>query len=425
MKRTLLVAVIILTIQSSSYSKFESKTFKAVGRWMPTPTEIGFLAGAVNTYMQAATLVRTTAAQIRQTKRFVKRLDDLKRTSENMWSNFKDLQHINIYDMDSWVNWLDRAEGLTMWQTSSFFNILKEGMTEIDSRLTRDFVASIKSSGDYDVFSDDGWDVIAHYYYNTNYYKYRNNASQALVNNQLQRISDYQNKIILLRAMIKEYSALGKYDEVAIFEKEKAYLVERLAAERGDVASVMNNNPVDKQLRYLSESSAGLFTSLPKYQDRLSRLQKKLMTLTVKWKMIAEGKMPKDKDIQSLFSAVNLEGQKREDGSDRYEDPGDGTRPNLARLPTNDIDRQEKYEPSSTNSKPSLKDVQYLKNEISFVNYQIEQLKFEMNYEIASRKALLLASYAYESIKSVGLSVDAAYEGSVLEYHLRKKAKEL
>jgi hypothetical protein len=59
-----------------------SKLLKKATKYLPSLTEIGFVTGAINCYVQTATLVRAVNKEIALAKSMSSRLDDLKSETE-------------------------------------------------------------------------------------------------------------------------------------------------------------------------------------------------------------------------------------------------------------------------------------------------------------------------------------------------------
>src|SRR4051812_41499771 len=97
-----------------------SSLLKKATNYLPSLSEIGFVTGAINCYVQTATLVRTVNKEIALAKSMSRRLDDLKGETEQLLGRFSSLSDINPYDLDSWASWLDRADGLVTEETNDF-----------------------------------------------------------------------------------------------------------------------------------------------------------------------------------------------------------------------------------------------------------------------------------------------------------------
>ena len=108
MKIRLLVLLAFLMINDSFSA--ESKVLNKIKQFLPTTTEIGFLTGIVNCYVQASQFVRSTNKLVQNVKMGKQSIDDLRDQMTYMYYTTKSLKNINPYDMNTWTTATSNAE---------------------------------------------------------------------------------------------------------------------------------------------------------------------------------------------------------------------------------------------------------------------------------------------------------------------------
>ncbi len=170
MKASRVLSVLVLASVASPLHAQSSSMLKSVSKYLPSLTEIGFVTGAINCYIQTATLVRAVNKEIVLAKSMSKRLDDLKGQTEQMVGQFGSLSKIDPYNMDSWASWLNRAEGLVTEETNDFVDILFNSVLKtLDDRMTVGFYANVKKGLSYDVSQGQVKEVLRAYYMDREY----------------------------------------------------------------------------------------------------------------------------------------------------------------------------------------------------------------------------------------------------------------
>lgn len=103
---------------TNTYSA-KSRILGAIGKFMPSVTEIGFVGNAINIYFQAGQLVRSTASIIESFMMVKQSLITMKERAEKIYDKIQNLKNIDPYNMDTWaqatndmltINRYDRAD---------------------------------------------------------------------------------------------------------------------------------------------------------------------------------------------------------------------------------------------------------------------------------------------------------------------------
>jgi len=90
-----------------------SKLLSAVGNFMPSLTEIGFLTNIANTYIQISQFVRTTNKLIENVQNAKDSWETMTDEINNLYESLKYFKQIDPYDMDTWQAAIDFAKVYT------------------------------------------------------------------------------------------------------------------------------------------------------------------------------------------------------------------------------------------------------------------------------------------------------------------------
>jgi hypothetical protein len=386
-----------------------SSMLKSVSKYLPSLTEIGFVTGAINTYIQTATLVRAVNKEIALAKSMSKRLDDLKTETEQMVGAFGSLSHIDPYNMDSWAAWLDRAQGLATEETSDFIDILFNSVLKtLDDRMTAGFYAEIKKGLSYDVSQGQVAQVLRAYYMNRAYEDNRDKVRAASINSR---------KLVLLLARKELADVQGSMKENIppairkLLEARAAMLEKQIAqAETAILDPAVGGTAVDRQIAFLMDVAANLAQDISNTGERLERHQKDFADLNREWELAAKDKLPKSKN-RSARPAVFPISRTLYDARD----------PDKVPSPSNDVDKPGKQNTSETSIQTSLSDLLYLQNKIELKKMEMGEDALHMDLQITQAKALLLAVNAYLFENARNRRMEVSFEGENLEEVLRNR----
>ena len=139
--------VFILLMISSGFCG-ESKVLNYIGKFLPNFTEIAFVTDVVNVYMQVSGFVRQTNTLLKSVKQTQQQWSMLTNQIEDMYGTLKSLKDVNLYDMDSWSQTLDRGEVLLRYDLKDVMQSFN--MTEYYSLgATERYLNSIQNLDDY------------------------------------------------------------------------------------------------------------------------------------------------------------------------------------------------------------------------------------------------------------------------------------
>jgi hypothetical protein len=382
MKRNAYALLVCLVCGSSAWGQ-NSSMLKSVSKYLPSLTEIGFVTGAINTYIQTATLVRAVNKEIALAKSMSKRLDDLKTETEQMVGTFGSLSHIDPYNMDSWAAWLDRAQGLATEETSDFIDILFNSVLKtLDDRMTVGFYAEIKKGLSYDVSQGQVGQVLRAYYMNRAYEDNRDKIRTASINSR-------KFMLLLARKELADVQGAMKADIPPairkILEVRAGMLEKQIAKTETQILDpAVGGTAVDRQISFLMDVAANLAQDISSTGERLERHQKDLADLNREWELAAKDKLPKSKNRGARPSAFPMT-------RDLY----DATNPDKVPAPVNDVDRPSRQNTSETAVPTTLSDLLNLQNRVEFTKLAMSESVLLMEIQIAQAKAVILAVLAY------------------------------
>ena len=386
-----------------------SSMLKSVSKYLPSLTEIGFVTGAVNTYLQTATLVRAVNKEIQLAKSMSKRLDDLKSQTEQMVGQFGSLTEINPYDMDSWAAWLNRAEGLVSEETNDFVDILFNSVLKtLDDRMTVGFYSEVKRGLSYDVSQGQIGAVLRAYYYGREYDANRDKIRIASIN--AKRIAMILKQAQLMRlqaAFVKTPDAETRAVYAAQIQKVEAE-IRTLDDEMRDPA--IGGTSTDRQIAFLMDMAQNLAQEVTGAGEQLEKHQADLIALNREWELASKDKLPKTKNrtVRSTPSPITR---------DLY----DATNADRVPVPSNDVDRPEKQNTSETASPTNLPDLQNLQNKIELKRLEMAEAALNAELQLAQCRAALLAVDAYRSEESRNSRSTVTFEAGNLEHLLQSK----
>jgi hypothetical protein len=372
MKRILLLLLFPIAAHAQN-----SSLLKSASKYMPTLSEVGFVTGAINCYVQTASLVRAVNKEIAYAKSMAGRLDQLKDKTEEMYDDFKALGNVNPYNMDSWASWLDRADGLVSEETDDFVDILFHSvLTTLDTRMITGFYDQVQKGLSYDTRQGDIAGVLRSYYMGRDY---ENNMEKvhAIAVNAI-RVSMMIKQVQLLQ--IQQKLSLPGPVNPALVAKEKALKAD-IAKLEGEIANPsVGGSTEDRQISFLMEQAQGLGSEFSILSEQLSAHQKDLRALNDEWVMAAKNKLPKDKSTSVQNTATPI--------TRGVYDPNDADK---APVPTMDADKPSKSNVSHTGSPTSLADLAQLQNKIEFKRLEMAEAALQMELMTANARASLLA----------------------------------
>jgi len=405
MKKLFLILLLPTFIEAQN-----SSILKGASKYMPTLSEVGFVTGAINCYVQTATLVRAVNKEIAYAKSMAGRLDDLKGKTEEMYGDFKSLGDINPYNMDSWASWLDRADGLVSEETDDFVDILFNSVLKtLDTRMTTGFYSQVNRGLSYDTRQGDIAGVLRSYYMGRDY---ENNLEKvhAIAVNTL-RVSLILMKVQLLE--VERSQSLPGGDSPTLQARKKA-LEDDISQLEGDIANPsVGGSAEDKQISFLMDQAQGLGSEFSILSDQLANHQKDLRALNDEWVMAAKNKLPKDKSTTIQSTATPI--------ARATYDPNDADK---APAPIMDADKPTKANVSHTGSPTSLADLAQLQNKIEFKRLEMAEAALQMELMTANARASLLAVEASQKEAQRNARTNTTFGSENLAHALEAIQKE-
>lgn len=405
-RKAIAVILIFLGSQGLSWGQ-NSSVLKSVSKYLPSLTEIGFVTGSINCYVQTATLVRAVNKEIALAKSMSKRLDDLKTQTEQMLGQFGSLSNIDPYNMDSWASWLDRAQGLASEETSDFLDILFNSVLKtLDDRMTVGFYSNVKKGLSYDASQGQIGDVLRAYYMDREYEGNRDKIRAAAVNTRKVVLLFNQRELASVREALKANLDPPLKSILSMRAKMLETQIARLEGEIMDPA--VGGSSADRQIAFLIDMAQNLGQEIGTAGEKIERHQKDLIALNKEWELASKDKLPKGKNRTVQSKPLTIQ-------RDMY----DPMNPDKVPSPVNDVDKPTKQNTSETSSATSLSDLLHLQNKIEFKKLEMMETLLDMELNVAQGRASLLAIQAYQSEDSKNQRTNVVFEtenlGNVLE----------
>ena len=398
------IGVLILMGGLTAPQAQNSSVLKSVSKYLPSLTEIGFVTGAINTYLQTATLVRSVNKEIQLAKSMSNRLDDLKSQTEQMVGQFGSLSEINPYDMDSWAAWLNRAEGLVSEETNDFTDILFNSVLKtLDDRMTVGFYSQVKKGLSYDVSQGQIATVLRAYYVGREYDANRDKIKTASINAKRLTMFFRQAKLMQVQAALSKTSDA---ETRAVYSKQ----IETIEAEIRDLDEEIRDPAIggtstDRQIAFLMDMAQNLAQEVTGSGEQLEKHQADLIGLNREWELASKDKLPKTKNrsVKSTPSPITR---------DLY----DATNADKVPVPSNDVDRPSKQNTSETSSPTNLPDLQNLQNKIELKRLEIAEAALNGELQLAQCRAALLAVDAYRAEEMRNRRSTVTFDAENLEH---------
>jgi hypothetical protein len=360
-----------------------SSMLKKATNYLPSLSEIGFVTGAINCYVQTATLVRAVNKEIALAKSMSRRLDDLKGETEQLVGRFGSLSEINPYDMDSWASWLDRADGLVTEETSDFVDVLFNSVLKTsENRTTVGFYSEVRRGLSYDASQRRIGEVLRAYYLNRTYEDSREKIRTVALNSR--RVSLLVKQSQWARVQMQLARARDPDTRHSLELQAKTYEedIRRLEEEIQDPA--VGGTSLDRQIAFLMDVAQTLGEDIASSSRQLEMHQKDLLALSADWELAAKDRLPKAKNraVRNQPAPISRE----------LYHPTDANR---VPVPVNDVDRPRKQNTSETSVPTTISDLLQLQNKIEFKRLEMMENALAMELQLAQSHAVLLAMRAY------------------------------
>ena len=389
-----------------------SSVLKKASKYLPSLSEIGFVTGAINCYVQTATLVRAVNKEIALAKSMSRRLDDLKGETEQLLGRFGSLSEINPYDMDSWASWLDRADGLVTEETSDFVDVLFNSVLKtLDDRMTVGFYSEVRRGLSYDASQGRIEEVLRAYYLNRTYEDSREKIRTVALNsrriNLLMKQAQW-SRVQMQLTTVRDPDTRGALERLAkTYEAD----IRRLEEEIRDPA--VGGSAMDRQIAFLMDMAQSLGEDIASSSGQLEKHQKDLLALNAEWELAAKDRLPKVKNRTVRNQPAPI--------SRGIYHPSDADR---VPVPVNDVDRPGKQNTSETSSPTTVSDLLQLQNKIEFKKLEMMENALTMELQLAQSHAVLLAVKAYRIEDQRNRRTDVVFETENLEHALQARRRE-
>lgn len=402
------LGLLLVALAGSAFGQ-QSGALKKFGNYLPSLTEIGFITGSINCYLQAAALVRTVNREIALAKSLGERMDALEQQAKDMYGQFKDLQTINPYDMDSWANWLQRADNLNGYEMGQFTFILgNQILKTIDQKMTVDFYDDIQQARSYQVKDGNFKEVLNRYFMRSHYVNYQERVRQVAVNNARVAIIAIQHQLMAMAQALHQERDPARAERI---RAGMAPLEARIRQLEGELRSpTVDLTSTDRQIAFVSDVAQGLAHDFDMLQGMLTTHQKNLVGLNKAWRETAEGRLAKEKRTDGVLSPIQV--------SRSAYDPTDADK---APAPTTNPDKPTEANVSHSGSPTNMGDILFLQNKIDFERLALAQTALLMDLLAANAKATMLAAESGKRIARMNARSQATFGAENLSHALERR----
>lgn len=405
---SLLLALVVPVAAQTPAVTPQSAALKKLGNYLPSLTEVGYVTGAINCYLQAASLVRTVNREIALAKSLNERFDALQNQAQDMYAQFEDLKHINPYDMDSWAGWLDRADNLAGYEMSQFTFILGDQiLTTIDDKMTRGFIREINRSRSYEVKDGNFQDVLNRYFMRTTYVDYRRSAAQGNANHLRMTVTTINQQLAAMRSMSMGVTGPARNQILQMIHQLELLLESYEAQLRSP--HVFDETAQDKQIAFLADMAQSLAHDFEMLQTMLATHLGNIKGLNVAWRETLDGKLSKTKRLDDVTAAIDIT-------RPNY-DPSDADK---APSPTNDPDKPTATNVSHSASPTSMADILFLQNKIDFERLALAQTGLMMDLLATNAKASFIAAESGKRISALNARASTTFGAENLSHILKR-----
>lgn len=182
----------------------ESSMLKSIGKYVPSLTEVGYLANLANLYVQVSQYVRSTNHLIRSVKSAKKQYSQVKSEINKLMGQLENLKHIDPYNMNTWASTLRHANHIVSGQTRNIINAfnLMEYYAVDQTMIYGDRLGVI---AEYDIRNRHNRLIVSEYFA---FSSWRQNLEEL----QLASTGYGSNYLMLKRSQIAEYQKLCEVD---------------------------------------------------------------------------------------------------------------------------------------------------------------------------------------------------------------------
>jgi uncharacterized membrane protein len=394
------ICVLIAVFWTSGFSA-ESKILSYLGKFMPNFTEIAFVTNIVNVYLQVSAFVRETNNLLKSVKQTQQEWNQLTSQMNSLYGTIKSLRNVNLYDMDSWAQTLDRAEIVLRYDIKDVmqtFNMLE--YYSLDA--TQAYVQHIDNLNDYAQAEEQKRVVVKKYFLSTEYQTalatFGNTMATYMKSTKELLEQELNNETVILA---NETDPKKKAEE----ELEIASLQDEIQKIDAAFQSDIHTTKLDT---ILDESSDMITTNLTEIQlaaQKIKEMEDKAMSLVDSYEKLKAGNISTNAKPIITQANVNID-------LNKYS----STSPDSVPVPP----APENTTPKSVQMKQvGNEDVQNMQNGIGLLLFKQESLLRDVEIMKANTMAFILS---LESYRQNNLEQDAfvlAHAGKKIELGMK------
>jgi len=371
------ICLIIAVFWTSGFC-MESKILSYLGKFMPNFTEIAFVTNIVNVYLQVSAFVRETNKLLTSVKQTQQEWNQLTAQMNSLYGTVKSLANVNLYDMDSWAQTLDRAEIVLRYDIKDVmqaFNMLE--YYSLDA--TQTYIQHIDSLSDFAGAQEQKRATVKKYFLSTEYQTalatFGNTMASYALSTKALLEQQLDNETVIYNA---ETDPKKKADE----QLQIQYLQSAIQKIDSDFASDIRTTKLDT---ILEESSEVITTNLTEIQlaaQRIQDMEEKAMSLVDSYEKLKAGNI--STNAKPLITQANVTIDLNAYSS---------TDPDKVPVPP----APENTTPKAVQMKQvSNEDIQNMQNGISLLLFKQESLLRDVEIMKANTMAFILSLEAYK-----------------------------
>lgn len=371
------IFIFILVFWTSGFCA-ESKILNYLGKFLPNFTEVAFVTNIVNVYLQVSAFVRETNKLLKSVKETQQEWNHLTSQLNDLYGTLKSLRDVNLYDMDSWAQTLDRGEIMLRYDIKDVmqtFNMIE--YYSLDA--TESYVQHISDLSSYSKAMEQKKQIVKKYFLSEEY--------QIALYNFGNTMASYQQATkATLEGMLESelvYQASEK-DPQKLDDSKQRMITYQEAIQKIELSSMKDIHTIklDTILEESSDLIAANLTEIQLAGQKIQDLQEKALSLVDSYDKLKGGNISTNAKPTITKANVDID-------LNKY----DATNPDKVPVPPS----PEKSDPKSIQKKQvSNEDVQNMQNGIGLLLFKQEALMRDLEIMKANTMAFILSMEAYK-----------------------------
>ena len=351
----------------------QSRLLSEGKKFLPTPTEAGFIVNAVNVYVQVSQFVRATNELIRSIQTAGESFKEFAQQARTVYEGVRQLKNIDPYNMGTWNMHISQAQ----WALSMEMTRAKLAFDIFDYKVTGvpvDYLKTITTLDEYRLALDDAGSFVREIYL----------KREAPRNSVIEH--NYTQTLVRTRVALEGLENECRQTECS---DEKQRRIQELRSQKNTLENILlgaelSGNKEDSLMQHAQDVIAINVTELKAKRGKMQQLEELAAELVAYYNTLRSGKADATPQevIEPVVDHLAIEGYDAED-------------PDQVPLPPPPTGEAEMELDDDVNHG----DVLVLQNQIEFVLLQQESLARDMQVMTLNTIATITAMEAFKRLK--------------------------